>query len=92
MIISATDESSIIDTIHNKNDDFNTYNVRQRPDWPKESAEDADVELASQQDEKPCGSLELGKHRRDDAPVVTEPEKHLSQRATSKEFYFPKSN
>ena len=42
--------------------------------------------------EKPCGSMELGKQRNQDKPLATEPEKHLTPRATSKEFYFPKSN
>ena len=39
-----------------------------------------------------CGSLELGKHRQQDAPQTTDPEKHVTQRAPSKEFHFPKSN
>lgn len=40
----------------------------------------------------PCGSLQLGKQRRQSEVVTTEPEKHLSPRAATKEFSFPKSN
>ena len=40
----------------------------------------------------PCGSMELGKHRQQDATQNIDPEKHVTQRATSKEFHFPKSN
>lgn len=39
-----------------------------------------------------CGSLDLGKQRQQDAPQNTDPEKHVTQRATSKEFHFPKSD
>ena len=40
----------------------------------------------------PCGSLESGKHRQQDAPQNIDLEKRVTQRATSKEFHFPKSN
>ena len=43
-------------------------------------------------DNASCGSLELGKQRQQDAPQNIDPEKHFTQRATSKEFHFPKSN
>ena len=43
-------------------------------------------------DASSCGSLELGKQRQQDAPQNIDPEKHVTQRATSKEFHFPKSN
>lgn len=43
-------------------------------------------------DSSSCGSLDLGKQRQQDAPQSTDPEKHVTQRATSKEFHFPKSN
>lgn len=43
-------------------------------------------------DSASSGSLDLGKHRQKDAPVNTDPEKHVTQRAPSKEFHFPKSN
>ena len=43
-------------------------------------------------DSTSSGSLDLGKHRQQDAPVNTDPEKHVTQRAPSKEFHFPKSN
>ncbi len=42
--------------------------------------------------DKPRGSMELGKQRNREDGVATEPEKHLTPRATSKEFFFPKSN
>ena len=45
-----------------------------------------------QNDITQAGSLELGKQRQQDAPVNTDPEKHLSPRTPSKEFHFPKSN
>ena len=38
------------------------------------------------------GSLDLGKHRQKDAPVSTDPEKHVTPHSPSKEFHFPKSN
>ena len=44
------------------------------------------------EEESPCGSMALGKQRHADTPLAIEPEKHLSPRATSKEFTFPKSN
>ena len=45
-----------------------------------------------QNDISQAGSLELGKQRQQDAPVSTDPEKHVSPRTPSKEFHFPKSN
>ena len=38
------------------------------------------------------GSLDLGKHRQKDAPLSTDPEKHVTPHSPSKEFHFPKSN
>ena len=38
------------------------------------------------------GSMALGKQRSSEEVLATEPEKHLTPRATSKEFVFPKSN
>ncbi len=43
-------------------------------------------------DASSCGSLELGKQRQQQAPQNIDSEKHVTQRATSKEFHFPKSN
>jgi hypothetical protein len=43
-------------------------------------------------DDSSCGSLDLGKQRQQDAPLNIDPEKHVTQRATTKEFHFPKSN
>ncbi len=54
-------------------------------------AETDDSGLAFE-DEIPCGSMALGKKRNDDQPIDIEPEKHLTPRASSKEFPFPKSN
>lgn len=44
------------------------------------------------EDKAPHGSMALGRKRSDDQPLAIEPEKHLTPRATSKEFFFPKSN
>lgn len=38
------------------------------------------------------GSLDLGKLRQKDAPLSTDPEKHVTPHSPSKEFHFPKSN
>ena len=60
------------------------------------SADNADGKLDEnehlQNDISQAGSLELGKHRQQDAPVSTDPEKHVSPHTQSKEFHFPKSN
>lgn len=91
MDIPGIDKSHLNGAIDNKNTEFDTRNVRQRPDRIEDIMEDGTVALLLQQGEKSCGSLDLGKHRNDDAPLLIEPEKHLSPRAPSKEFHFPKS-
>ena len=53
---------------------------------------EADSNDLHDDDNLSCGSLDLGKHRQEDAPQTTDPEKHVTQRAPSKEFHFPKSN
>ena len=56
------------------------------------TASDSSVHDLPDSDDSSCGSLDLGKHRQQDAPQNTDPEKHVTQRAPSKEFHFPKSN
>lgn len=54
---------------------------------------DTVVSTTSEADESSkTGSLVLGKQRSNEQVISTEPEKHLTPRATSKEFVFPKSN
>ena len=38
------------------------------------------------------GSLDLGKQRQKDAPLSTDPAKHVTPHSPSEEFHFPKSN
>ena len=92
MVTTGAASTENTGTIHNKTSQSDPSSPHQRPVDEQQNANETDNALSLHQDEKPCGSLELGKHRNDDDPVRTEPEKHLSARAPSKEFYFPKSN
>lgn len=89
--MSTLDDRVVPDTscsVVHQEDKFSSKETRLQTSVPAK----VDSNDFSDEDNFSCGSLDLGKHRQQDAPVTTDPERHVTQRASSKEFHFPKSN